>query len=110
MSTVDPASILFFHAPYTPNDQQMVETLRFSVIGWIERRIGRTLPDKMKESINTTDNPKGGIFFFSSAHPLIKNTDNTVFICSGKEDRVPFDCEKTAAFDAVSSGIVTAAP
>ena len=110
MSTVDPASFLFFHSPYSPNGQQMVETLRFSIIGWIESRTGKTLPDKMKESINTTDNPKGGIFFFSGEHPLIKNTGNTVFICSGKEDNVPSDCEKTDAFDVFSSGIVTAAP
>lgn len=110
MNTVDPASFLFFHTPYTPNDQQMVETLRFSIIAWIERRTGRTLPDKLKASIETTDNPRGGIFFFSDGHPLIKNTGATVFICSGKEERPPFDCEKTDAFDAISSGIVTAAP
>jgi ATP-dependent RNA circularization protein (DNA/RNA ligase family) len=51
MNTVDPASFLFFHTPYTPNSQQMVETLRFSIIAWIERRTGRTLPDKLKASI-----------------------------------------------------------
>lgn len=110
LGSSDQPGYLVFHPPYSPENQQTVITLKDAFLDWIEQRTQRPVPEKFRESVNQMTNAKATISFFQDTHFFAKKVGSTVLICKGTEQDPPFDCEKTAAFDGVSSGIVTAAP
>lgn len=110
LGSPDQPGYLAFHPPYLPENQQTVITLKDAFLGWIEQRTQHPVPEKFRESVDQMTNAKATILFFQDTHFFAKKVGSTVLICKGTEQDPPFDCEKTDAFDAISSGIVTAAP
>ena len=101
------APILFFHAPYSADNQRTIENLKRAFFSWIEYRTKKEIPVQFSDAMNNTISARGGIFLFSADDPIVKSAGGGITqICKGSEIRIPLDCERTDAISAVSLGII----
>ncbi len=106
-SPASPRAVLAYHTPFLQTNNMIVEPLKHAWFTWIEQRTGRPIDHGFKTAINNMVNTKGAVIFRSASNPDVIANGGQTILCRGDENDLPWGCQKTDAFGAMSLGFLT---